>query len=173
MIFQYGSELVLIQRILIVLEVILERMLINDYHIPIPISLIKFDLYPNIQFGKWYIFSRGDNNFVFYKLEGRGQWTVYYTSPQSYIQLLLSFYWLVHKLRVQTFQPLIIIYRRSNFVNHHKSVTSFKRPMSYPFKSLRTIRRSQASLCSVPIYSHINELVYKVQPSHFTYRVKH
>ena len=40
------------------------------------------------------------------------------------------------KLSVQTFQPLILLYRRGNFVYHHWRSTSIFRPLSYPFRSL-------------------------------------
>ena len=57
----------------------------------------------------------------------RGQWTVYYTSPQSFIitfdlitlGLLLNLYFWLILLSVQTFQTLILIYIRGNFVYHH------------------------------------------------------
>ena len=34
------------------------------------------------------------------------------------------------------FQPLIIIYRRGNFVDYHWGYISIYRPLSYPFRSL-------------------------------------
>ena len=40
------------------------------------------------------------------------------------------------KLSVQTFQLLILIYRRFNFVFHHWRCTLICRPLSYPFRSL-------------------------------------
>ena len=40
------------------------------------------------------------------------------------------------KLRVQTFQLLIVIYRKGNFVYHHWRCTSIYRPVSYTFRSL-------------------------------------
>ena len=39
-------------------------------------------------------------------------------------------------INAQTFQPLILIYRRGNFVCHDWGCTSIFRPLSYPFKSL-------------------------------------
>ena len=59
---------------------------------------------------------------------GRGQWAVHYTSPQSFIitfsnsiaqKLLGLLIGCLIKLSVQMFQPLILIYRRCNFVCHH------------------------------------------------------
>ena len=41
------------------------------------------------------------------------------------------------KLSVQTFQPLILINRRSIFVYHHWGCTSNFRPLSYSFRSLK------------------------------------
>ena len=43
--------------------------------------------------------------------------------------------WLI-KISVQTFQPIIIIYRRGNFVYHLRECTSIYRSLSYPFRSL-------------------------------------
>ena len=40
------------------------------------------------------------------------------------------------KISVQTFQFLIVIYKRGNFVNHYVGCTSIYRPLSYPFRSL-------------------------------------
>ena len=40
-------------------------------------------------------------------------------------------------LSVQTFQPLIVIYRIGNFVYPHQRCTSIYEPWSYPFRSLR------------------------------------
>ena len=66
---------------------------------------------------------------------GRGHCAVYFTSPQSFIiifsysvfqqlwELLLNFEC------VKTFQLLIVIYRRNNFVNK----SSIYRPLSYPW----------------------------------------
>ena len=79
---------------------------------------------------------------------GSGDWTVYCPSLTSFIitfsyaltrqlwEHLLNFDWLVN----QTFQP-IVIYRRGNFVYHHRECTSIYRPLSYPFRS--------------PIYLHL------------------
>ena len=62
----------------------------------------------------------------------RGKWAVYYTSPQSYTKKSFLIRWLnnfgeyyhiligwIIYLSVQTFQPLIVTYRRVNFVHHH------------------------------------------------------
>ena len=43
--------------------------------------------------------------------------------------------WLT-KLSVQTFKPLIVNYRRSNFVYNYWKCTSIYLPLSYPFRSL-------------------------------------
>ena len=55
---------------------------------------------------------------------GGGHWAVYWTSPQSYIFLFVrlrtlgTWFWSgrVFKLSIQTYQLLIVIYRRGNFV---------------------------------------------------------
>ena len=47
-----------------------------------------------------------------------------------------SKFWSVGLLSVQTFQPLICIYSRGNFMYHHWGCTSNYRPLSYPFISL-------------------------------------
>ena len=51
-----------------------------------------------------------------------------------------KFYWILIswfiKLSVQTFQPLIVIYNRRNFVYPHRGCTSMYWPLSYLFKSL-------------------------------------
>ena len=61
------------------------------------------------------------------KQDGKGQWAIFYTSPQSFIitfsfslaeqlwGLLLNFDWL--------FQPLIVTYRMGNFVYHKREYT--------------------------------------------------
>ena len=61
---------------------------------------------------------------------GRGHWAAYYNIPQSF-KIHFLFVWLSNfgdyyliligwfiKLSVQTFQPIFVIYRRGNFVNH-------------------------------------------------------
>ena len=40
------------------------------------------------------------------------------------------------KLKVKTFQPLIIIYKMGNFVYYHLGCTSIYRPVSYPLRYL-------------------------------------
>ena len=74
---------------------------------------------------------------------GRGHWDLYYTSPQSFIitvYYLLAYqygdFYLISicqfiKLSVQTFQPLIVIYRRGNFVFLHWGHTSIYQPLSW------------------------------------------
>ena len=72
-----------------------------------------------------------------------GQWTFFYTNPQS-LELTLFIRWLktleasvnFDWLSVQTFQLLILICRSGNFVYHHWGSTSIYQPLSYPFKSL-------------------------------------
>ena len=55
-------------------------------------------------------------------LKGRGHWPVYYSSPQCFIkaQLIWGHYRILIGLFIrvtfQTFQPLIVIYRKGNFV---------------------------------------------------------
>ena len=64
----------------------------------------------------------------------RGQWADYYTSPQSHI---ITFFYLLAQQHLtsltQTFQPLILIYKRGNFVY---IIASINRPLSYPFGSM-------------------------------------
>ena len=47
----------------------------------------------------------------------------------------LGIYWIlidwIIKMRVQTFQPLIVIYRRGNFDYHHLGCTSIYKPFFY------------------------------------------
>ena len=74
---------------------------------------------------------------------GRGHWDLYYTSPQSFIitlYYLLAYqygdFYLISicqfiKLSVQTFQPLIVIYRRGNLCIINEKVHTFML-MSYP-----------------------------------------
>ena len=65
----------------------------------------------------------------------RGQWTVYYSSSQSFIltfsYFLNNFDWLILKAIVQTFQLKILIYRRGNCVHQVWGCT-----LSYPFRFL-------------------------------------
>ena len=65
------------------------------------------------------------------------------TSPQIFLMCWLNnfedFYWVLIgwfiKFSVQTFQPIILIYRRGNF-KYHKGCTLIYRPLSYPFRSM-------------------------------------
>ena len=63
----------------------------------------------------------------------RGQWAVYYTrySPKFYNNVFLFV-----DLTTLGTKPLILIYRRGNFVCHHCWYTSIYQPLSYPFRSL-------------------------------------
>ena len=77
---------------------------------------------------------------------GKGHWAVYYICPQSFIikfLILWDSYWTlissIIKWSVPTFQPLIVIYRKCNFVYHHWGWTPIYRPLSYPFISLINI----------------------------------
>ena len=86
----------------------------------------------------------------------REHWTVYYTSPKSFI-LTISYSlaeqrsglklnligWFIN-LSVQTFQPPNVIYRRGNFMYLHWGYTSICRLLSYPFRS------KGAFLCCFP-----------------------
>ena len=79
---------------------------------------------------------------------GMGHRAVYYTSPQS-IKIMFSYSlvqqlwgllliligWFI-KLSCQMFQPLIVIYRRGNFVYHDCGSTKIYQTLSYPFRSL-------------------------------------
>ena len=87
----------------------------------------------------------GWNKYAYYRdilptQGGRWHWTVNYTGTQSFIAPWLT-HWLKNfttwiligwfiKLSVQTFLPLILIFRRGNFVYHHWRCTSIYRPLS-------------------------------------------
>ena len=64
-------------------------------------------------------------------------WNYLSTSP---LYLFGDFYWIFvgwfFKLSVQMFQPLIVIYRRVNFVYYYWEWTSIYRLLSHPFWSL-------------------------------------
>ena len=65
-------------------------------------------------------------------------YNVSYSLAQQLWEFFLNFNWFI-KLSVQTFQPLIEIYRRGHFVYHHCGCTySTPRyvPLSYPFRYL-------------------------------------
>ena len=73
-----------------------------------------------------------------------------HTSPKSsfyfwggpfILTFRLFLYWPVQcsVLSVQTFQPLIVIHKRGNFVYHHRGCALIYRPLSYPFRSLLRI----------------------------------
>ena len=51
----------------------------------------------------------------------------------------MDFGWFI-RLSVQMFQPLIVIYKRVDFVCHHWERTSIYWQLSYPFKSLHSIK---------------------------------
>ena len=65
-----------------------------------------------------------------YREGGRRQWPVYYNSPQSFMTTfsyslaLGTFISRFIKLSVKTFQPIIVIYRRANFVYYYWGCTS-------------------------------------------------
>ncbi len=69
---------------------------------------------------------------------------VYYTSPQKLVIRWLTNLGDLHgiligwirNLSVQTFQQLIVIYRRVNFVYHYWKCTSIYHQLSSPFRSL-------------------------------------
>ena len=81
------------------------------------------------------------NTFWVVKQGRRGHWTVYYTSPQSFI-IRISYsltqirFRSVNSLSVQTFQPLIVIYRRGKLLKKRWGCRLIYRPFSYPFRSL-------------------------------------
>ena len=66
-----------------------------------------------------------------FKIREGGDWAVYYTGPQSFLitfsyslaqqlwALIIIFIGWIIKLSVKTFQPLIVNYRRSNFIYCH------------------------------------------------------
>ena len=49
--------------------------------------------------------------------------------------IIPNYDWLVIMLSVKTFQSLIVIYRRGNFVSHHLGCIFIFRPLSYPFRN--------------------------------------
>ena len=81
---------------------------------------------------------------------GRGQWTFYFSSPQSFIIVFsyslirwlnyfrdFSEFWLVGSLIwVSRFQTLIVIYRRGNFGFNHWGWIFIYQALSYSFRSL-------------------------------------
>ena len=79
--------------------------------------------------------------------EGR-HWAVYYACPQSFIKTfsysLVQQLWGLFEILigwffsycVLTFQPIIVIYRRGNFVYHDWGCKLIYRPLSYLFRSL-------------------------------------
>ena len=69
---------------------------------------------------------------------GRGHWAVYYTSPKKIYNNCLMISCFI-KLSVRTFQPLILIQRRGNFVYNNWGCTSMYQPISYPFRSMPRI----------------------------------
>ena len=61
----------------------------------------------------------------------KGQWTVCYISPQSFIIRFLI-RWLNNFFILEifiSFQSLIVIYKRNNFVYHHWGCTSIYQPL--------------------------------------------
>ena len=81
--------------------------------------------------------------FSIYTQGGRGHQTVYYTKSfkMTFSYLLAQQLWRIligwfNKLRVQWFQPLIAIYRRSNFVYDYLEMYINSRLLSYPLRSL-------------------------------------
>ena len=77
---------------------------------------------------------------------GRGHWAVYYTSLQNFIKKSFLIRWLNNfgnflivwfiKMNFQTFQPLIVIFRKDNYMCSHWECLSVYRPLSCPFRSL-------------------------------------
>ena len=72
-----------------------------------------------------------------------------YSYSHIYVWILILYYkivigWFI-KSSVKTFQLIIVMYRRGNFVYHHLECTSIYRPLSYPFRSLKT--RTMLSIC--------------------------
>ena len=73
-------------------------------------------------------------------------WIVKYTATQSFeIHFLLGWHYETRNgcfltRIVQTFEPIILIYRRADFVYHGCECTSIYRPLSYPLRSLLGIK---------------------------------
>ena len=77
--------------------------------------------------------------FFMFEDPQRGYLAVYYTSPQSLVIKFLihgDSYWIVIgwfiKLSVNTFQPIIVIFRKDSIVYHHWGCKSTYWPLSYP-----------------------------------------
>ena len=93
--------------------------------------------------GHAYVLPENHSHRVFRKecamcQRGRGHWVVYYTGSQSFVIKLayqLWGLWFVGLLSWMT-KPLIVIYRRVNFVFHNWECTLIYRPLSFPFRSL-------------------------------------
>ena len=97
---------------------------------------------------------------------GRGNFAVHYTSLQSFkitfflfvgLTTLQTFtYWILIswfiRLRVQTFQPIIIFYRRDNFVYCHWGCKSIYWLLCYPFRSLTISCLRRVSLLTISKY---------------------
>ena len=75
-----------------------------------------------------------------YMQGGRGYWAVYYTYHQSFMICFPTNFWDLYWFLIGLFfkfQPLIVNYRRFNFVDHHCGCTSIYCPLSYPFRTLK------------------------------------
>ena len=62
----------------------------------------------------------------------------------------------------QTFQPLILIYRRNNFVYHLWGCTLIYQPLSYPFGSMHALGESQRFVKVCVLISINANLQYKI-----------
>ena len=114
---------------------------------------------------------------------GRGHWAVYsYSLAGQRWKLLLNLIGWFIKLSVQTFQPLIVIYRKGNFVYRDWGCTSICRSLSYPFRLLNNISFFYSVTISPSMHTtkekstkHLHTLLIKVFTCIllFTWLIKH
>ena len=76
-----------------------------------------------------------------------------------------DFYWILICCFIK-FQPLIVIYKRGNFVYHHWGRIYIFRPLSYPFRSLY-IYVQHPCAASVPSQFKLSCLLVKKARLHF------
>ena len=107
--------------------------------------ILNWDVLFNLRSRLGYLQNKDDNIHKEYNMPERGDNGVFITLvPKVFFKNCFLILWLNNfedfwgiligwfmKLSVQTFQPLISIYRRVNFVYHHWA--SIYQPLSYPF----------------------------------------
>ncbi len=87
-------------------------------------------------------------NFNSSSRKGRGQWTVYYTSPQSFILtfchsvdqqlqgIQMNFDWLIYLVKCSNVSSNNCDQQKREFVYHHWGCTEINLQLSYPLRSL-------------------------------------